>query len=437
MSIQKKMIMLMIAFVIFSSCSGGSSSETGPGGINNNPPPVYGLGFSAYTGVQDPNLGFILTETQIKERLEIIAPYTAWIRTFGSSLGMEHAAETAYELGLLTAVGAWLDGDDATNDEEMNNLISAAQAGFVDLAIVGSETIYRGDLTVDELIGYIERFRLAVPGVPVTTAETYDVWLHNADLIDAVDVVMANYYPYWEGIHIDQAMSYVHNRHQMVVVKAEGKNVIVSETGWPSEGDTIGQAVPTPENAVFYFLNFVSWASAEGVDYFYFEAFDEPWKAKYEGPQGAHWGVWDEDGNLKDEMERIFKGEIIPDNWTSGCFPGGSGIPEIEFTYVPSRGSSDNLEGQVLHVDTNLYTVAVYIYVTGWWTKPYWNKPETAIACNGYFVCDITTGGVDSSASRIAAFLIPFDYDPPSMSGGRTLPNDLFDNAMDYVIIDR
>ena len=59
------------------------------------------------------------------------------------------------------------------------------------------------------------------------------------------------------------------------------------------------------------------------------------------------------------------------------------------------------------------------------------------IACHGYFDCDITTGGVDSTASRIAAFLIPFDYSPPLMSGGNNLPNELYDNALDYIIVDR
>jgi exo-beta-1,3-glucanase (GH17 family) len=243
---------------------------------------------------------------------------------------MEYAAEIANDLGLFTAAGAWLDSNDMTNDKELKNLISIAQAGFLDLAIIGSETLYRGDLNVEELIEYIEQFRLAVPSDLVTTAETYDVWLHNLQLIDYADIVLANYYPYWEGIHIDQAINFIHNRYQMVIAKANGKKVIVSETGWPSDGNTIGQAVTKGENAAFYFLNFVSWARAEGVDYFYFEAFDEPWKAKYEGPQGAHWGIWDKDGNMKDEMDRVFNGEIISDNWTSDCFPGGSGIPEIE-----------------------------------------------------------------------------------------------------------
>ena len=317
---KKKSFLMVILIFTMVACGSGGGSSSGDGKEDSYQ--TYGLNFSPYTGPgQDPNRGTIISQSQIKSHLEMILSHTKWIRTFGSSLGMEHAAEIAHNLGLLTAIGAWLDGNNMTNDEEMQNLINAAKAGYVDLAIIGSETLFRGDLTLAELIDYIEWFQQEVPDVPVTTAETYDIWLKNLDLIDHVDVVLANYYSYWEGIHIDEAIAYVHSRHQRVVIKASNKDVIVSETGWPSDGETIGQAVPTPENAAYHFLNFVSWAQAEGVDYFYFEAFDEPWKADYEGPQGAHWGIWTKDGKMKDGMIRVFNGETIDDNWTGECTP--------------------------------------------------------------------------------------------------------------------
>ncbi|MGD9213108.1 MAG: hypothetical protein PVI90_20165, partial [Desulfobacteraceae bacterium] len=171
--------------------------------------------------------------------------------------------------------------------------------------------------------------------------------------------------------------------------------------------------------------------------YFYFEAFDEPWKADYEGLQGAHWGIWTSNGIMKDGMNRVFDGETIDDNWTDNCFPGGPGNPEITFTYIPSRGSDEYLEGQIRHVESSVYVVAVYIYVNGWWTKPTWEEPVTTIDCDGSFMTDIVTGGSDSSATQIAAFLIPYDYAPPSMSGGSTLPDELYQNAVADIIADR
>lgn len=391
---------------------------------------IYGLNFSPYMDDQDPNLGCEISEEQIRARMEIIADYTNWIRTFSSTHGLENCGFIAHSLGLKAALGAWLDSDPVTNEEEIENLIACAKAGDADMLIVGSEVLLRGDLSEDELISYINKVKQEVPDIPVAYADTYGTFLNHPDIIDAVDVILVNYYPYWEGIRVDQAVAAVNNWHQEILKIAQGKKVMVSETGWPSEGEQIGNAIPSPENASYYFLNFVSWARANNVDYFYFEAFDEPWKAKYEGLQGAHWGVWDKDGNLKPGMDCVFDGETVEDNW-SNPLPGGPGEPTIEFTYIPPYGSLDDLKGQVWHINPNNYKIAVYIYVNGgWWTKPYWSNPLTPIKTDGSWICDITTGGSDQNATKIVAYLLPNGYNPPLGKGESTLPQELENNAI-------
>jgi YVTN family beta-propeller protein len=111
--------------------------------------------------------------------------------------------------------------------------------------------------------------------------------------------------------------------------------------------------------------------------------------------------------------------------------------PSIAFTHVPAWGSFDDLEGQVQYVSPSEYQVAVYIYVSGWWTKPYWDSPLTPIRSDGSWTCDITTGGIDQQATQIAAFLVPNGYDPPSMAGGQALPAGLFENAVAQVTVER
>jgi exo-beta-1,3-glucanase (GH17 family) len=399
---------------------------------------LYGLNFSPYMDGQDPNLGSVISEDQIRQRLQIIAPYTQWIRSFGSTHGLEHTGRIAHEFDLNAASGAWLGTNLAVNASEMQNLIDAAQNGHVDLAIVGSEVLLRGDLSETQLIDYINQFKSEVPEVPVTTADVYGEMLDHPNVMAACDVIFVNYYPYWEGKDVNYAVAYTHALHQEMIAKAGGKEVVVSETGWPSEGNQIGDAVPSLNNACFHNLNVVSWARAEDVNYFIFEAFDETWKANYEGPQGAHWGVWDKDGILKPCMSDIFEGMTVPDNWTCQEIPGGPGVPEIEFVYVPPYGSLDDLRGQVWHLQPADYKVAVYIRVgSGWWTKPRWNAPLTSINCDGTWTCDITTGGNDTSANTIAAYLIPNGYNPFSAHGESTLPPELIQNSVAHVEVAR
>jgi hypothetical protein len=53
------------------------------------------------------------------------------------------------------------------------------------------------------------------------------------------------------------------------------------------------------------------------------------------------------------------------------------------------------------------------------------------------FECDITTGGYDSSATKIAVFLVRSGYSPPLCGNKSQLPEDIFDNAVNYVIVER
>ena len=224
---------------------------------------------------QSPNCGSQIDEKQVRERMKITAPYTKWIRTYGPENGLEYAGPVAHEVGLKTAIGAWLGKDDSVNKRQINELIEEAKADDVDLAIVGSETLLRNDLSEDQLINYIKLVKNGAPGISVTTADTYSKLLNHPKVMEECDVIMYNSYPYWEGISIDNAIEVQDSRYKNLASNVKNKPIIVSETGWPSAGNKIGNAVPSPENSVRYFNDFVSWARKNNIQYFYFEAFDK------------------------------------------------------------------------------------------------------------------------------------------------------------------
>jgi exo-beta-1,3-glucanase (GH17 family) len=178
--------------------------------------------------------------------MKIIASYTEWVRTFGCTRGLEHAGSIAHRLQLKIAMGAWIGKDLAANEAELSSLIRESLSGNVDLAIIGSEVLLRGDLEPVVLIGYIRRFRMEVPNVPVTTADVYSELLEKPEVMAECDVILVNYYSYWEGVDVSSAMTWLHARHRRVVAVAAGKEVIVSETGWPSAGSRLDDAVPSP-----------------------------------------------------------------------------------------------------------------------------------------------------------------------------------------------
>ena len=259
---------------------------------------MHGLCFSAYEEGQMP--GDILTEEQIRRRMKIIQPYTKWIRSFSCIEGNELIPKIAKEFGIKTLVGAWLGKDSEINEYEINGLIKLAKEGFVDIAAVGNEVLYREDMTEDELLDTIKRVKKAIPNIPVGYVDAYYEFAARPEITDACDVILANCYPFWECCHSDYSLMYMKEMFYQAVHAGGGdKHVIITETGWPSQGENYKGAQPSEENALKYFLNTQLWSKQEDIDIFYFTSFDESWKVGAEGDVGAYWGIWDKNENLK------------------------------------------------------------------------------------------------------------------------------------------
>jgi GPH family glycoside/pentoside/hexuronide:cation symporter len=259
---------------------------------------VHGLCFSPY--VEGQGTGDLLSGAQIHRRIGIVAPHTKWVRSFSCTEGHELIPALARAQGLKTMVGAWIGQDRERNEREISSLLKLAAEGLVDIATVGNEVLLRNELPEQELLGYIRRVKSALPAhVPVGCVDAYYEFLDRPALTQACDVVLPNCYPFWEGVDISQAPYYLKHMYALVHKAAGDKKVIVAETGWPGQGQTVLAAVPSPENAMRYFIETQDWARLEGVELFYFSSFDEPWKVGAEGDVGANWGLWDKDGKPK------------------------------------------------------------------------------------------------------------------------------------------
>ena len=132
---------------------------------------MHGLCFSIYEDGQSP--GDIISKEQVKRRMQIIKPYTQWVRSFSCIEGNEHVPVVAKELGMKTLVGAWLGSDLKLNAKEIDGLIKLAKEGYVDIAAVGNEVMYRGDLTEEQLLEYIHKVKDALPDVTVGYVDAY------------------------------------------------------------------------------------------------------------------------------------------------------------------------------------------------------------------------------------------------------------------------
>jgi exo-beta-1,3-glucanase (GH17 family)/cellulose synthase/poly-beta-1,6-N-acetylglucosamine synthase-like glycosyltransferase len=254
------------------------------------------VSYAPYAGRAHPDTDNRPTVERIRSDLKILAQHTRAVRTYSATGGVELVPRVAAEVGLKVNIGAWIDKNQARNEREMRSVVELAKrhSNTVNGIVVGNETIFRAEQTVDELIKKIQRVKRETQGqVPVTTGEIWHVWMEHPELASAVDYIAAHILPYWEGFSDKVAVEQAILVYDRLREAYPGKRVVIAEFGWPSAGYNRRQAYPGPIEQAAVLRTFVSKAEAYGIDYNIIEAIDQPWKT-FEGGVGPYWGLYDD-----------------------------------------------------------------------------------------------------------------------------------------------
>ncbi len=257
--------------------------------------PVAGLSYNGAGRWQSPLEGQQATAGALAQDLELMARHTRRIRTY-SAADTPALPELARQNGLEVILGAWIDERLDSNQRELTAAIALARTHTnIRQLIVGNETQLKAKLPPNRLVAYLEQARSALrsTSVQVSTAEPWHVWLAQPQLARHVDFIAIHVLPYWEGESIETAVETSLAQIARVQARFPGRQVLVAEIGWPSNGPPMGQARATPANQALFIRGFLQQAQALGIDYVLIEAFDQPWKIATEGRAGAYWGLWD------------------------------------------------------------------------------------------------------------------------------------------------
>jgi glucan 1,3-beta-glucosidase len=261
---------------------------------------------------------------QIATELATLKQFTDRIRLYSLTDCDQATAvvPAAISAGLQIELGLWVDSypeNYAAEKAAFETLLATGVVTSDNIAgiHVGSEAIYRGDVDFDTAVSYLEEIRTLCKAdanaadIPLTITDVGNTYRAYPDLVDAVDFVSANLFPFWDSVEIDSAGSYFLGTYERLVnIAAEyegNKTVVIGETGWPYNGTDASGSATSTANAAQYFSDFYQLANEHGIEYYYFSSFDESWKAEQYGDDSVepYFGLWTADGVLHAEIAAL------------------------------------------------------------------------------------------------------------------------------------
>ncbi|KAJ6088806.1 glucan endo-1-3-beta-glucosidase eglC [Penicillium sp. IBT 16267x] len=187
------------------------------------------------------------------------------------------AIEAAIEEETSLLLGLWTSGGNIDNEiAALKSAISTYGTSLTKLVVgisVGSEDLYRNSVTGEEadagigmnpdaLIECIESVKTAISGTALSSAtvghvDTWNAWANssNSAVISQIDWLGVDTYPYFQTTDansIDNAANLFEEAIANTKAVAGGKEIWITETGWPVTGPNENEAVASVANAKKY-----------------------------------------------------------------------------------------------------------------------------------------------------------------------------------------
>lgn len=280
------------------------------------------------------------SQNNVTMDVAVLSQLTPEIRLYGTDCNQTAMVLHSIKALDLTSsmklwLGVFLGSDDSVNDRQIKQLYdilddSATPRNVLAGAIVGNELLYEKTFPPEKLTAIMTdvKHNLTSRGIniPVSTSDLGDNWTKAPQMLQTSDIIMSNIHPFFAGTPATEAAGWTYsfwsNNDLKLTANNPSKKQIISEVGWPSEsGNDCGidpnsaKNVPCPNptagavsgvNEMNEFMStFVCQANGNNTGYFWFEAFDEPWKVQFDTPNSGlppvedHWGLMDVNRVLK------------------------------------------------------------------------------------------------------------------------------------------
>jgi exo-beta-1,3-glucanase (GH17 family) len=289
----------------------------------------YGMAYSP-NGAIPPACGAVLSE--VITDIQLLSQLTKRIRLYGaecevSHLVLEAIKQTKVDMAVTLAI--YIDPGDWSSYDRQKVAIREALTTYDTKNIagltVGNEFMLNylntnggtapndavGNQGADLLIVNITDTRnmLRELGLSIPVGNSDAGSYFNTKVLEAVDYGMANVHPWFANTTVQAGPQWTwdfFNETNVTPANALSNRprMSIAEVGWPTASKDAGNknngASDASEPNLQYFLdNFVCQSNQMGIDYYFFELFDEKWKDDLYGGVEGHWGLFYQNKTLK------------------------------------------------------------------------------------------------------------------------------------------
>ncbi|KAF8454795.1 glycoside hydrolase family 17 protein, partial [Terfezia claveryi] len=259
------------------------------------------------------------TQAQVNIDVAIMSQLTTRVRLYGTDCNqaemvLDGIKTTGVDMKIW--LGIWLDYNATTNARSlvhMYDILDKYPASMFEGVVVGNEVLFRKDMTAPALSTVLREVKtnLTAKGInlPIGTSDLGSNW--DSSLASSVDVLMANIHPFFGGVAAVNATTWTmsfYDTNNLPKAKAAGIRGMISEVGWPTEGGTLQGSVAGVDELNTFLNDWVCQKIKDETEYFWFSAFDEPWKVMY-NEAGKE---WEDKWGLLDANRKLKANVVIP-----------------------------------------------------------------------------------------------------------------------------
>ncbi|MCJ1249439.1 hypothetical protein MMC30_006663 [Trapelia coarctata] len=275
-----------------------SPASTAAAPVQSSSPPSQGAGFGpaiAYSPYN--NDGTCKGLSQVTTDLASMASYQV-IRLYEpacNQIANVIAATKGKNVQIIAGVLGLDNGQYSPSllQKQVDDLISQVNGnwGVINTVNIGNELVNAGKTSTSEVVSRVNQYRqeLRSKGYngPVVTVDTMVAMRSNIELCTASDYCAINCHAFYDGnVLPDGAGKFVLDFVQQISSLAGGKTTVVTESGWPSQGPSIGKAVASPENQKAAVASLKTTFSNNLVLY---NAYNNLW---FSDPSLQYWGIY-------------------------------------------------------------------------------------------------------------------------------------------------